>query len=91
MMNASNWSDDLADEEYPDEWDDVSSERDAEVDWISCPHCGAEIYEEAVECPVCQQYVTRETRPAWIWRATAGLLLAIVFAYLLWRIIGAMS
>ena len=43
---------------------------DDETETAPCPQCGAEIYEDAVACPVCGSYVTPGTsawagRPAW--------------------------
>ncbi len=60
------WADDeWADDEWPDDADD-----DAETAVVTCPSCGAEIYEEAVSCPVCGDYVTHspavwEGKPLW--------------------------
>lgn len=55
----------LDDFEYPDEDSDDSS-----VDTIVCPTCGKDIYEEAVQCPYCGNYVTTNAsvwsgRPVW--------------------------
>jgi hypothetical protein len=81
----SRWTphDDLEDED----WDDGPD--DAESSVAECPKCGADIYEDAVRCPICGDYVTRSTspwpgRPMW-WRllglagviaVIAGILLA---------------
>jgi len=37
---------------------------------LPCPHCGAEVYEDAVQCPVCGAYITHRNtvftgRPVW--------------------------
>ncbi len=37
-----------------DDWDDDS---EAEVDTITCPECGAEVYEEADACPACGYFL----------------------------------
>ena len=42
-----------------------------------CPHCGADMYEDAIRCPKCGDYVTpgaqsKSRLPAWIW---VGLVL----------------
>jgi len=81
-MYDSDWADDLGEEEYP-EWTDEPDDDEVEV--VACPHCGAEIYEEAEQCPVCEQYVTRSTSSniSWYWRATAAVLL-VCFLYFLW-------
>lgn len=94
-MYESEWGD-VSDDEYPDEWDDVDDDFDdggvddgAEL--ISCPHCGAEIYEDSEQCAICGEYVTHaSTNLAWFWRATAMILLGCL-AYYLWRMIMSVS
>ena len=79
------------DDEFPDDefLDDEFPEEDASDDDLSetvhCAQCGAEIYEDAVRCPVCGAYLTPDTsawsrRPKW-W-IILGLLgiLAVVLA-----------
>ena len=67
-------NDELDEDEFPDEdeFDDDSSLT------VACPDCGAEIYEDAVQCPVCGSYVTHGARHAWlgrpIWWIAVGLL-----------------
>ncbi len=80
-MYNSEWSDDLDDDEYPDEWE---SDDDDVVDLVECPHCRAEIYEEAQQCPVCEQYVSdaRTTRLSPFWTATAVIVLVWIAYYL---------
>ena len=58
--------DELRDDEFPDEddFDDDSSLT------LPCPQCGTEVYEDALRCPVCENYITHDTnvfsgRPAW--------------------------
>jgi len=72
--------DELDDDEFPDDdFDDDSTET------VPCPHCGADVYEEAVQCPVCGTYITFRTgvwagRPGW-WIVLAVLgLVATIFA-----------
>ena len=75
--------DELRDEEFPDEddLDDESSET------VPCSECGAEIYEDAVRCPVCEAYVTHPSsvwsgRPLW-WIALGLLgILAVIVVFL---------
>ena len=48
--------------DYPDEEDVTST--------VPCPECGAEVYEDAVRCPACGNYITHATsvwsgRPGW--------------------------
>lgn len=59
-----------------EEWDDWP-EDDDETAVVECPNCGAEIYEEAPQCPVCGEYVVHDTSP-WqgkpLWWIILGLL-----------------
>lgn len=73
--------DELRENEFPEEdaFDDDFSET------VPCPQCGAEVYEDAVQCSHCGTYITHHTsvwsgRPAW-W-ILLGLLgvLAVILA-----------
>ncbi len=50
----------IEDFEYPDEdlSDDDLSDEWGESEWVVCPNCGAEVYEDAVRCPICESYIT---------------------------------
>lgn len=56
--------------EWDDEFDETADEPDESADdadetcVISCQHCGRDMYEDAVQCPACGLYATREGRPA---------------------------
>jgi len=50
------WDDDDLDD-YPEDMDEAGT--------IPCPNCGAEIYEESPQCPVCGEYVTRRSGRVW--------------------------
>jgi len=49
-----------------DDWGGESWEDDP-ADLVACPSCGAEIYEESVQCPICGDYVTRGVRSGSLW------------------------
>ena len=88
-MSPTRWSDDdLDDDEFPDEdWDeDDIGEQDDEAEVLPCPHCGADVYEDAPKCPACGHYITFESslwssRPWW-W-ILLGLLgiAAVIWAF----------
>lgn len=72
-----------------DEWVPDGVYHDDEAAYVSCPHCGAEVYEDAPYCPRCETYLTREDAPAdrkptWVW---VCLLLALGAA-LFWVVSG---
>lgn len=76
-------SDPLDDWEYPDpDQDDDNSET------VTCPQCGADVYEEADQCPACGTFLIPDTR-VWsgrsFWWIALGLLgiLAVVAALVL--------
>ena len=81
MVRERDW---LDESEYPDEdeWDDGESET------VPCAACGAEVYEEAVCCPSCGEYLTTDTSVwtdrSWWWiglglLGIAAVVLALLF------------
>ena len=50
----------------------------------SCPHCGAEVYEEAEQCPRCGEYLIRSTHPfqgrslTWIILGLLGIVAVLI-------------
>ncbi len=71
----------LEDHEYP-EPDEHDEEDESET--ILCQHCGESIYEDAIECPYCGQYVTASTGPWtgrplwWLILGGAGVIMTIL-------------
>ena len=66
-------SDELDEGESPDE-DDFDDDSTLTM---PCSQCGAEIYEDAVRCPVCGGYVTSNTS-IWSGRPTWWILMGLV-------------
>ena len=69
-----------------EEEDDVDAD-DADDDTMPCPYCGAAIYDDAVRCPKCDQYLSDEERtttnqPRWVIVTAAILLAGLLWAYL---------
>ncbi len=76
----------MTDYDETDDEDEYSEDEEAQT--LPCPHCRAEIYEDAEQCPYCGEYVTHSTsiwagRPWW-W-IVLGLLgiVAVIFVLLL--------
>ena len=84
VMSNTEWIDDsddsLDDREFPDE-DDLDGDGG---EYLPCPECGVDIYEDSQRCPYCGSYVTFSTHPftgrAWWWVALGllGILSVIV-------------
>jgi hypothetical protein len=57
-----------------DDWPDGDPD---ESDVVTCPNCGAEVYEDAEQCPACGEWITRSTHPlsgrSW-WFVALGLV-----------------
>lgn len=66
-------------EEDPDDWDvddDLGEIEDGDSITITCPSCGADLYEDADRCPACGDYVTYSTNP-WTGKPTWWILLGL--------------
>ena len=69
---------------------DVDDTEDDDTETLPCPECGADIYEDADQCPVCGMFVVHSTRvwtgkSAW-WIALALLgVLAVILTLTLGR------
>jgi len=64
----------------PEEWSD-----DESVELVECSHCGAEVYEEAPQCPVCGNYMVVSTsamsgKPLWFVLLGLAGIVAVVLA-----------
>ncbi|QDT96314.1 zinc ribbon domain-containing protein [Gimesia aquarii] len=47
-----------------DDYEDAGTDSDEfETATVPCSNCGADVYEEAVACPVCGEYVGVNTHP----------------------------
>ena len=69
--------DELEGREYPDEPEDEDSLED-DV-YIGCPECGADVYEDALQCPACGFYMAESSRTALPrhWKLVAVLILIV--------------
>ncbi|NIP85066.1 MAG: hypothetical protein GTO03_05690 [Planctomycetales bacterium] len=71
----------------PSEWDEPDGDDDAEdgyddegldADTVPCPQCGADVYEDAPQCPACGNYITYHHQLAPLWWWTAVVILALI-------------
>jgi predicted nucleic acid-binding Zn ribbon protein len=54
----------------------------------TCPYCGAAIYDDAVRCPRCENYLSREDAPSrhpWWIVVTAIVCVLLVLGWILGR------
>ncbi len=75
-MSADSWddsTDDLHDYEYPD----ADPYDEDSTDTVTCPECGADVYEDADVCPVCGEFLIPDTRP-WSGKPTWWIVLGIL-------------
>jgi len=82
----SDWDMDASEEDWGEDYGDEEDDSDSPT--TMCPKCGADMYQDAVRCPLCGEYVTRvhhvwEGKPLW-WKLVglAGIL-AIILSTLL--------
>jgi hypothetical protein len=73
-----------SDEFEHDEYSGFETSEDDEDLTIPCPHCGEEVYEEALRCPACGEYVTERGRiftrkPVWVFVGVAVSALIVLF------------
>jgi hypothetical protein len=106
-LKNDRWEDDNPDDEQPDDeryydHDSYASDAygdDANESTRACPFCGREIYDDAVRCPQCGNYVSwsdadedgdrsahAPKRPRWVIVTAVLLIYAMLHAYL-WPII----
>lgn len=67
-----------------DGWDDDSDgdwgdDDDAPSETVRCPNCGADVYEDAEQCPGCGEYIVRGGgRPAWEGKPVWWIVLGVI-------------
>jgi len=98
-MARDDWKEDAWDEgEWrDDEWeldepsDELSEDSDDDpvAPTIDCPYCQAEIHEDSVRCPFCEQYLSQEdspgdAKPYWVVLGVVLCLLLVLLWVLPW-------
>jgi uncharacterized paraquat-inducible protein A len=63
--------------------DEEEWEEDDEEPTISCPHCRAEVHEDAQRCPHCENYISEDDYPPSRkpWWLIVGVLLCLYAVY----------
>jgi predicted nucleic acid-binding Zn ribbon protein len=94
-MPISHVADDEEDDddpEDPDESDmDSDDDDDLETQTEPCPHCGADVYVHAQQCPVCGEYIStgrprKTNQPRWIIITVLLILLPLIYVMIVvWR------
>ena len=62
----------MFDDELDDDWpedSDLDDDEESESEVLPCPNCGADVYEDAPQCPICGSYITFRTS---VWSARSG-------------------
>lgn len=87
-----NWNDDEDDElqDWADDGDDLDDAviEDEDEPVVPCPHCGTEVHEDSVRCPVCGDYITTisqrawSTKPVWLQRLAVILLVLTLLSFI---------
>jgi predicted nucleic acid-binding Zn ribbon protein len=65
----------------PSDWNDDPAE-------VPCPYCKREIPDDAVQCPYCGNYISKEDAPhqakPWWWIVAVILLVFILIKFMMW-------
>ena len=87
MSADGEWDEDrpLEDWEYPggEDEEDLASTPTA-----PCPKCGCDVYDDAEQCPLCGEYLTRERSQASsfpVWVRTTALIVVLAMIAALWQ------
>jgi predicted nucleic acid-binding Zn ribbon protein len=73
-----------------DEYDAGEWDADEDVDddgYVPCPHCGAEMYEDAGYCSSCERWISREEIPQ---RSLAPWMVVVIMILLAMFVLGAL-
>lgn len=80
------------DEYYDDDFEYDAQAEDDSPDLRPCPECGAEIYEDSEQCPICGNYITFGSLGPWsgrpLWWIILGAVgvVALIAALLSWSL-----
>jgi len=75
MPDYDDWMQDADDD--PDEDESPDENADDSTETVPCPSCGAEVYEDAPQCPYCGSYITGHNS-LWAGRSVWWIVLAVL-------------
>jgi hypothetical protein len=66
--------------EEDDDYAGFDTSSDDEDATVPCPHCGADVYDDAEQCPTCGQYLSHIDAPAAgrSWWIVGGALICLL-------------
>ncbi len=70
--------------DWDDDPDDWPEDDDSGSDTVVCPNCGADVYEDAEQCPRCGEWITDSTHPLagrsrwFVWAGLLGIAAVIL-------------
>ena len=87
-MSHDDWNDEY-DDDHDFDGDDFDGDDfdDDSIETLPCPNCGAEVYEEAKQCPICGSYIIFNTS-IWSGRPIWWIILAVLgCAAIIWVLV----
>ncbi len=64
--------------DWDDSEDDDTEDVDDSAETVACPQCGADVYEDAEQCPVCGNYIVHTHDFLWTNRPLWWILLGVL-------------
>lgn len=78
-------ADDEDDADDSGEYGAYDDDGDDDAETVPCPHCGADVYEDAEQCPRCGKYLSAEDRPPSRPRGWVGVVMVLaLLAAIIW-------
>jgi len=60
--------------------DDYGDDGGDDAETVACAHCGADVYEDAEQCPRCGKYLSAEDAPPTRPRGWVGVVMVLALA-----------
>ncbi len=65
-------------------WNDDTEYESDQDNMLPCPHCRAEIYDEAEQCPYCGEFILSDARPFASKPTWVQWLFVLIVAVIIW-------